>query len=234
MAIAFDNGTNSGVQASVAAVTYAHSTGAGLTNGAIVVFAISRGGAILNTDPQVTAVTYHASALTKGIEVNSLDTAANTLVVSAWYGVAPFAGSNNVIVTFSGTVNSTVIYTATVSGVAQINSLDSSNKSNANGQASPDTTSITIVNANSWIFDGIYNKIGTALTKGTSQNLIAAETFPNGGGDTADASFKGPISAGSQSMSWTFSGSDDYAQAVIALKAASGVSTANFMPFFRP
>jgi len=223
--IAFDAGSNSGVKATVSTYSFNHTTGS-LTNGLIAVVVISRGAAA-NGDMNVSSVTYNGASLTKAVEVNSGDIPASaTLAVSIWYRVAPTSGTNSVAVTYTGTVNHSVAYAVTLSGVDQTNPLDATNSSHALSESSPLSTPVTVVAANSWIIDGVYEKIGVTLSPGASQSLISTELFPNGGGDTADASYKGPVSAGANDMSWSWSGAaDDYAHAVASFApAAAAVS----------
>lgn len=225
--IAFDAGNNSGVKASVSSYTFTHTTGASLSNSLLVILVSSRGGAASNADLAITGITYNSVALTKAIARNSADApSSNTLSTEIWFLKNPSAGANTVSITFSGTVNNSVAYSLTLSGVDQTSPLDATNGSNQNASASPNTTSVTTIADNAWVTDVVYNKIGTSLTKGTNQNLVSTETFPAGGGDTADASYKGPVTpAGSTSMSWTFTGSDDYCQVVASWKPAGTAVT---------
>lgn len=217
----FDAGSNSGVKASVGSYNWNHTVGASLVNGILVVKIASRGASV-NSDLAITGITYNGVALTKAIDRNSADSpASNTLSTEIWYLVNPPSGTHSVAVTFTGTVTTSVGYASSAQNIDQTNPVDVTGGSNANGQASPDTTSVTTVNPNSLVFDVIYNKIGTALTRETHQTLVSTETLPSGGGDTADASYKVAPLAGSNSMSWTFSGSDDYCQVIAAFKAAS-------------
>lgn len=232
MAIAFDVGSNSGVQASISSYTFSHTAGS-LINGLVGCIVLSRGGASVNTDPNVTACSYNSVALTQAVQKNNADLTANVLVCSIWYGVAPASGAHNFSITFSGTTNTSVAYGFTLSGVDQISPLDNSTSNAVNAQASPVSNNITTIANNAWIVDGIYNKIGTALTRGAGQTLISTETFPSAGGDTADASYKGPITpAASTPMSWSYTGTDDYNQVIASFKPAN--PTGNFFPFFRP
>lgn len=82
------------------------------------------------------------------------------------------------------------------------------------------TTNITTTAANSMLFDSIYHKVGTAMTLGASQTRIATESFPNGGGDTSNASYKAAGAAGSKSMAWTVGAADGWVHCVVAYRAA--------------
>lgn len=227
MAIAFDVGGKSSVQGSGASLTFTGPTVGTLTNGLVVVGVPRRGGASANSNLNITGITYNGVAMTQGPNVNSADSpSSNTLAVDIWYLVNPPSGAKTIVVSYSGTVNTCVAYVASFSGVDQTNPLDASNTSKQNASSSPNTTSVTTVTNGAWLFDVIYNKIGTSLTRGASQTLVAAESLPNGGGDTADGSYKGPIAtAGSTSMSWTFSGTDDYAHAVMAIRPVVTTTT---------
>lgn len=231
MAIALDAVSNSGVKATVSSYTFTHTTGAGLSNGFIAILIASRG-ASANGDLIITGVTYNSVALSKAIQRDSADSPSSaTLSTEIWYGVAPSSGANTVSITFTGTVNHSAAWGITLSGVAQSSTLDATNGSNANGSGSPNTTSVTTVADNAWVLDVVYNKIGTALTPAAGQTRISSELLPNGGGDTADSSYKGPVTpAGSTSMAWTFTGTDDYCQVVASFKPFVAATTGNDWP----
>lgn len=219
--IAVDAGSNSGVKASVSSYSWNHTVGS-LTRGILIVGLAMRGGASANSDLNVSGVTYNGVSLTKAVTTNSGDSpSSNTLAADVWYLVNPSSGTNSIAVTFQGTVNHAAGYALSLSQVDQKNPLDQTNSNHALGQASPVSNNVTINNDNGWAFDVIYDKIGTAMTKGASQTLVAAELSPNGGGDRANASYRGPVSpAAATAMSWTYTGSDDYAQALSSFAPA--------------
>lgn len=226
MAIAFDVGANSGVKAAISSYTFNTPNIAVLTNGLAVVTTQARG-ATADGDLAITGITLNSVAMTKAIARLETDTpATGSLRCEIWYLVAPTSGVTTVSVTFTGTVTTATAYCGSFSGVDQSSPLDTTAGASANAQASPDTVSITTGIDNALLVDSIYNKIGTALTKGANQNLIAAELLPNAGTDTSDSSYKIlATAAGSNSMSWTFVGTDSFDQVVASFKPFVAAST---------
>lgn len=241
MAIAFDVGGKSTVQASVSNYSFSGPTLGSLTNGLVWVATISRGAAS-DANLVVTGVTYNSVAMSKAKAQLEPDSggSSGSLSTEIWYLVNPPSGSKTVAITFTGTVNHSIAYVGSLSGVDQSNPVDATAGSGDAESGSPTSTitqNITTVANQAWIVDAIYHKIGTSLTKGSGQTLVATESFPNGGGDTADASYKGPVSTGSNSTSWTLSGSDGWVICSTSWKPATTVVVKDiiggFIPFAR-
>lgn len=230
MAIAPDVGNSSTVQASVSTYSFTGPNVGSLTNGVVEVTIISRG-ATSDANLAITGVTYNsvAMSLAKAQLASDSGGSAGSLRVEKWYLKNPPSGAQTIAITFTGTVNHSVAYAFSMSGVDQTNTVNASAGSGDAINASPTSTitqNITTTTDQCYITDGIYHKIGTSLTKGAGQTLIAAETFPNGGGDTADASYKGPVSTGANSTSWTLTGNDGWCMASVAYAPAATAAVA--------
>lgn len=214
----FDVGNNSGNKSSVSNFTFSSPSIGSLTEGVLVVTVQARG-ASSDADLRVSSITHNGNALTYATnKLVSGSPSSTSLNVEAWYILAPTSGVHNIVVTFVGTVDVAVAYASSYSGINQTTPINAT----AGSGTFAGTNNVTLCNItttvdNCTLVDALYNKIGTSLTKDSSQTLISAELFPNGGGDTADASYKEGVSIGSNSMSWLYTGQDSDAQVVIAL-----------------
>jgi hypothetical protein len=229
MAIAFDVGGKSTVQASISNYSFTGPTLGSLSNGIVFVLVQSRGVAS-DGNLVITGITYDGSAMTLAKAQLEPDSGGSTGSLSSeiWYLKNPPSGAKTVAITFTGTVNHSTAYVGSFSGVDQTSPINASAGSGDAENASPTSTitqNITTTVANCFIVDSIYHKTSNALTPGAGQTVIAAESEPNGGGDTSDASYKGPVSSGANSTSWTLTGNDGWVIANVAF-APAGISSA--------
>lgn len=229
MAVAFDVGNKSTVGATVSSISYTGPTVGTLTDGLVAVSVQVRG-ASSDANTAVSSGTYAGNAMT--IDRNQLASdsggAAGSLRAAILHRVNPGSGAQTVVVNFTGTVNHATVYTGSFSGVDQSSPVGNTTGAGDATNSSPTSTistSITTTGANSALVDSIYHKIGTSLTRGASQNLISTESFPNGGGDTSDASYKLVAAAGATSMSWTLTGNDGWVHAVVEFKQTAAAVT---------
>lgn len=215
--IEFDAGTASGIKTAYTNFTFTHTCSTG--NNRLLVITVQERGATADDDLTVTGITYNSVAMTKAIGRLDADSpTTGSLRSEIWYLVAPATGSNTVSVTTTGTVTSGCAFAASFTGVNQTSPVDITGGANGKGQASPITVTVTTVSTNAWLIDSLYNKISPgSLTKGANQTLVAAEQGPNAGGDSADSSYKGPLASGSNSMSYTFAGADDFSMVVMGI-----------------
>lgn len=232
MAIAFDVGGKSTVQSSVSSISFTGPTLGTLTNALVGVLVQERGASATN-DLIVTSGTYDGNALTLGKAQLEPDSggAGGSLNAEIWYRVGVGSGAKTVVVNFTGTVNTAMVYVGSLSGVDQSNPVDATAGAGDAENGTPVTTITTNITTNfagSMLFDSIYHKIGTAMTLGASQTRIATESFPNGGGDTSNASYKDSGAAGAGSMAWTVGSADGWVHCIVAFRAhvAAGVVAA--------
>jgi hypothetical protein len=225
--ITVDSTANSGVKSSVSSFTMTCTVGSGLANSVLAVANQARGASV-DSDLTITSVKDGSTNFTNATSTLGADTpTTGSLRTELWYLLNPSIGSRTITITFTGTVNYATAYCVSLSGVNQITPVDATAGTGdaASAHTSPVTQNITTAADNSWIIDSIYHKIGTTLTPGSGQTRISTELFPNGGGDTSDASYKGPITpAGSTSTSWTYSGADGYTISSASFKPATGTT----------
>jgi len=226
MAIAVGNTGNSGVLAAVSSNTTAFNNNG---DDVIVLIAIRD----TRTASQGSTVTYNSVACTldKRQTLTDDDSTAD-LVVEIWRLFGATSGSNNVAVTFSGTVDHAAIFYASVSDLNDTSQPDVTGGTAHSLTSNDDpSTSVTTTAADTILFDVVYNKTGNALTKGASQTQIG-NLSPNGGGDRAGASYQIVSTSGSKTMSWTTVSApdrDDWAHAVVAYQKTVSTTTTHFL-----
>lgn len=183
-AIAFDNVSTSTFTGSGSSFSWSHtSTGSNLA----LYVGIS---SILRT---VSSVTYNGTAMTKAIQQQG---ASGDVYSTGMYLANPSTGANTVSVTLSASDLESFGGAITLTGVDQTTPV------NASSSAPAFSDSVTVGQENSWIVDNLGVAQGSSLTVGAGQTSRWNEL--NGGGDTrVVGSSKGPVSTGSQSMSYT-------------------------------
>jgi hypothetical protein len=164
-------------------------------------------------------VTYNSVSLTK-----IRNDAANPISTELWYLKSPSSGAHSVVVTLTASCAAVTADAVSFSGVDQTSPIDTSAGTTGIVQSST-SVSITTGCNNAMLVDSAYMKIGTACTAGASQTgkgnnypLSSPASTANGTGDTTDASYKTLVSLGATTMSWSWTGSDDWSQSVVSLK----------------
>lgn len=140
MAIAYDNSSEKVEGGSVSSTTLSHTVGTGSAR-YLVVGTVFRGGANL----VATAVTYNGVAMTK---IGSDRTNAGACNSNIWGLVNPASGTNDVVVTYSGTGNTMLVVASSYTGVHQTNPVD--NNTGTTGTGTTFTASLTPVAGNCW------------------------------------------------------------------------------------
>jgi len=213
--IAFDANSSGTNGAGSTSVSWSHTTGSGLNRIMIV------GVSIRNTTVSVSGITYGVQSLT----FIRADTQGTSIRSELWYLIAPASGTATVTVTLSASSRATggsVTYT----GVAQTLPIDV--HGGGTGLSSSPSQSVTVSTANSWLLGhlAISGSGKTVTAEGSGQTMRWDQE--TSGGSSADrnrghGSGKGPVGTGSQTMSWTLSGSENWAVSVVAFKPASVV-----------
>lgn len=217
-----DASSNSGAQAAVSTYNWSHTCSG--SNRLLVVSVSSRDGT--DADRPVTGVTYNSVAMTKAREDNddTLD-----LTTSIWYLIAPSTGSNTIAVTHAGTVDAAGAGAVSLNNVDQTTPLDAS--SGASGTSTTATASLTAT-ANTFIFSSVYHKEGPGMANGASE-VQFFQLAVNASDDGNGGSYKGPLSAGSQSMTWTdVSGAWCITVASFKPATAAAATNSNFFLMF--
>jgi hypothetical protein len=206
MAVTLDGtNTQSALETGASSLTFARTTGAGSNKG-LVVTVVCYG-----ANRATSSVTYATIAMTKLIQGDG-----NNINCSIWYLPAPATGANNVVITQPAGADGISGAAIALFGAQQTTTADSTADADFNVSGGK-TTNITTVAASCWIFDGIGDQTA-ALTKGAAQTLALNQFGQTGGG-----SYKTDVTAGANSMAWTWTGSDNghHTLAAIAPVAAA-------------
>ena len=169
----------------------------------------------------VTGVTYNGDALTKIREEDTTVTPGGSAdIASVWYLINPDAGTNNVIVSYTGVVEGDAVTAITLTGVSQSAPIDAQNGFKGNS-ANP-SNAVTTVAANCLVLDVITGSgSGTTLTPGGSQTQQSNIT--NSGNIRSATSSQAKATPGSTTMSWTMA-SQVWAQIVVSIAPVAGSS----------
>ncbi len=213
--IALDVASNSGDNENSTTVTWSHTVSAGLNRILIVGTHVKDD---TDVDRPITGITYGGVALTKIREDNDN---AKDITVGLWYLVNPSVGTANIVATATGTCQVLTGSAVSLAGVDQDNPVDSQNGTSGNNTLM--TIAVTTLNNNNWVIDAGISKEGNDLTIGANQTLLSQFTINSTGGgatDRAVMSYEGDNSPGSITMSWTWSGAEDWAVSAAAFKPA--------------
>lgn len=165
------------------------------------------------TDRNVSSCTYNGTTLVKAIG-SHYNIGGYFLTVEIWYIFSPSSGSNTFTWSLDGAVDG---YNSSIqSGDGFLQSgPDATISYQENGTASPTSHSITTVADQAFIFDAIINGGGWSGT-------IAAVS-PQVDGASTYSSYKGPVSAGSNTMGWTYTGTSQASHAIASFAPAPDV-----------
>lgn len=200
--------TESALETGASSLTFARTTAAGLNKGLVVVVVC------YGSNRATSGVTYNGVAITLLAQGDG-----NNVNCSIWYLPNPATGSNNVVITQPGSCNGISGAAIAVFGAQQTTTADSTADTDFNSVSGGKTTNITTVAADCWIFDGIGDQTA-AMTKDATQTLALNQFGQTGGG-----SYKTDVSAGSNSMAWTWSGSEDGHHTLAAIAPAAVAAT---------
>lgn len=204
------------------ALSWTHTTGSGSDRYLVVMLDDESGDGI-------TAVTYNGVSMTLLIK----QTLTTTPITMYFWGLAaPATGANTIAVTNTGG-HSVGGISSSYTGVKQTGQPDATASSNATGVASPKTTTVTTVAANSWgVLLSRQDRGATASTNSTWRAEINGGTDGSPNGESFYDS-NGPfVSPGSNSMSLTFSGSALMETLLVSLSPAPSTASFNFWQFF--
>lgn len=194
MAIAFDN-SNSGTSTSSATNTFSLVVGSGANRILWVGFLVNNG-----TTPTVSSVTYAGVAMTA--TSNSPVNGGQYLYLYSL--AAPATGTNNVVITMSGSVSQISACASSYTGAAQTGIPDSVTSVHSTGTSA--TTTTTTVADNSWmvgIFRNDSTGNGSAGSGTTHRTSVAGQV-------SMDDSGSAFTPAGSHSIQETWAGSNNY------------------------
>lgn len=173
------------------------------TGGNIIV--VGTGTRANTSSPQnrdITGVTYNGVALTKAVDFDNSVGGSDRINVEIWYLVNPASGSNNVVVSTYGAVQSLVYGAIVLSGVSTASPIDAVGTGATASSNSPSST-VTTTAANSLVIDSVMGDgAGLVLTVDGSQTQRWNTTSSS---RTGVGSTEAAASAGAVSMDWTAS-----------------------------
>lgn len=210
MAINHDASTSGTHTSAGTTQTISHTTGA-LTNGLIKV-AVSWD---TGTGNVISGVTYNGAALT-GLTVS--DFALAQKATQIWYRVAPSSGTNNVVITSSGTITAQNAIVSTYSGVDQGSPVGT--VANNQAQASDPVTASPNSTADGLVVDSVYSQTG--ITVGAGQAERGNVEDPVSGFRVAASEQAGTGSP--VAMTWDGNTAGNWATSAVNLNAASGTA----------
>lgn len=165
-------------------------------------------------------VTYNGVALTLVTSVGW--GGVGPTITYMYYLINPSTGANNVVISFSSTVNCYVAgMSASYTGVSQVSFPDSSNSNSGIGTSI--SVSTTVVAANSWLVSVIGSNNGT-ITSGTNCTVRIQNGAPGDG--MADSN--GTVSTGSQTATCTQGGTTTWAMITASLAPFTAAPTVKY------
>lgn len=199
------------IRTSGSSITRAFDMGSGYSNKLLLVMTTCQDSNHANFP--VTGITYNSVALTK---VRS-DEPAGNVRSEIWQLVAPADGSNNIVVSFTGSLGEVSISVLGLTGVDQTTPIEA-NTGNS-GTSSAPSVSITSTSANAWLasvcvcedFFLTINHHNIPLSPMTDQS------FEN----TYSGVRPNKVSAGARSMTYDTNSSQAYAQSEVSIAAAA-------------
>jgi hypothetical protein len=165
----------------------------------------------------VSSVTYDGVALTKAIGATFDVGGGCWIYEEQWFLYAPHTGANTLLVTMNGGTAGIYFNIDSLKGVRQYNQPDSTyTNPDTSGASSPKTSTFTTKTDGAWIYDSFSQSGITATGVGTGQTQFS----PPGG----QSSVKEVTIAGSNSMSYTFTGSGSFQHTMTAFASAPTIS----------
>lgn len=157
----------------------------------------------------VTAMTYNGTSMTKANAITNV-----AMRAEIWYLLSPAAGTNTVSATVTGDTDQRGFVSSSWIGTATSSVLDTAN-AGTTGSASPITGSVTPTTSNALVIDAASRYGTAAVTKGGSQTLLQSDVT---GSTTTASSYLIAGAPSAQTLSWTTTGSNDWAHVVASFK----------------
>lgn len=201
------------VSGSGASITVAHTVAADATGLVVAVkFWDCSGGTV-----SVSGMTYAGAALTQANRDTSASGGCGNHA-EIWYKASPAIGTNNLVITFSAATGGVGGAAVSLKGFKQTSQPDAIADSADHAWCSnPDSTNITIVSANSWIFDAAQSGSGFGAPS-SGQTQLSSIT-----------SYKPNVSAGTTSMGWAYTGCASGSHALAAFAPDTGGGGATYV-----
>ena len=147
------------------------------------------------------------------------------MYTALYYLLAPATGAHNIVMTASTTASATIddfyIQGSSYTGVDQTTGVDA--YGSGSGWGATATASVTTVADNCVVVDSMLHYANPASTKGASQTLLSTDTSNTSAGSSYLTTAKTP--AGSVSMTWTWTGNNDWSHCAASFKPAGAPSS---------
>jgi len=214
MALAYDATTKQDSSGYVNSLTFSHTcTGSDL--GLIVQIACRTGVA------DISGVTYNGVAMTASA------TAENTNVcgVTTWKLIAPASGANDVVVSLGGYKLLTAV-ASSFSGANQTTLVEAVNGGNATYSDAP-SNAVTTLTDGAIVIDGLNLQGARTVTVGASQTDRSNSDHTDANLGQMVVSTEPQATAGSTTMSHSWTSGDNWAHVLLAIKPAAAGATTN-------
>lgn len=205
MAITLDS-TNSGGGSGGSSRTVSLTVGSGI-NRLLIVQVVNWG-----LSRTVSTVTFNSVSCVKAVSISN---STNNSNVEIWYLVNPDIGTHDCLVTLDGIDDGLNVSVTSVFGAKQSSQPDAVVSDQGLAAVNGVTTSITTVADNCWIFDA-FSDGSAGMSEGTNQIVNL-----NFDGATSMGSYKPDVATGSNSMAWTWTGTENWAHAVASFSPPS-------------
>jgi hypothetical protein len=169
----------------------------------------------------MSGITYNGVAMTAGPVITS-----GAMRSELWYIIAPPTGTSTISATVSGATDERKFSAVSFAGVAQSSPVDTSNTQLTSGTSA--SISLTTTTANDMVIDSLAH-FGTQFMTAGSNQSTAFNSFSGSSG--AAVSYKNAATAGSNTTSWTTTGTNDIAYVSAAMKP---VSTGSVLTLIQP
>lgn len=145
-----------------------------------------------------------------------------------WELKNPTSTTANIVATISGNTDARKLGAILYTGADQTTPTEATQTSE--GTSSPLTLNITTLTDGADVIDCVSNFSTATLTVGAGQTSFMNDST---GATGAGASYESKATAGSVTMSWTKTGTDDWAQVAVAVKPlVTATNTGNFFEVF--
>lgn len=153
---------------------------------------------------EVSSVTHNGNSMAMEIEAENTNVAG----VQMWSIPAADSGTNNVVYTYANYILSSV-YNQCLSGTDQSDIVEATH-SPSNGYSSSVTDSVTTITDGAWVFSGLNIQSNYTLTPDSGETELNDTDHSDSNLGRFGVSYIEKVTAGSETMGWSWSSSDNY------------------------
>lgn len=166
----------------------------------------------LRTLGDISGVTYAGDAMTS--EVESLNN--NVAGVEAWSRIAVASGASDIVYSLAE-YRLLSVYNSCFNGTDQSDLVEATT-TGATGWGTSDTQAVTTVTNNAWVMSGINLQGAFALAPDSGETELNDSDHTDGNLGQFGVSYIARVSAGSETMGWSWSTGDNFAQILYVIK----------------